>query len=91
VELLGNRYTRTQLQYFLAIIIFEQIYLIFSTHTTSYSEMYARAGWYSVAGAQVFKFSYVPTQNAESMQVALQKHGPLAVAIAVANSFSSYR
>lgn len=53
--------------------------------------MYARAGWYSVAGAQVFKFSYVPTQNAESMQVALQKHGPLAVAIAVANSFSSYR
>ncbi|EFX87402.1 hypothetical protein DAPPUDRAFT_312327 [Daphnia pulex] len=47
--------------------------------------------WYSVAGAQVFKFSYVPTQNAEQMQVALQKHGPLAVAIAVANSFFSYR
>jgi hypothetical protein len=84
VELLGNRYTRTQLQYFLAIIIFEQIYLIFSTHTTSYSEMYAPAGWYSVAGARcpVFKFSCVPTQNAEAMQVALQKHGPLAVAIA---------
>ncbi len=46
--------------------------------------MYAPAGWYSVAGARcpVFKFSCVPTQNAEAMQVALQKHGPLAVAIA---------
>lgn len=40
--------------------------------------------------ANVLKYSYVQTKNATAMQVALQKYGPLAVAITVVNSFYSY-
>ena len=42
-----------------------------------------------VAG-KVASYGYVQSNNAVAMQVALQKYGPLSVAIAVANPFFSY-
>ncbi|EFX87410.1 hypothetical protein DAPPUDRAFT_312319 [Daphnia pulex] len=41
-------------------------------------------------GAKVFTYGYVPSNNATAMQIALQKYGPLAVAIAAVNPFFSY-
>ncbi|XP_046458640.1 ervatamin-B-like [Daphnia pulex] len=46
--------------------------------------------WFFLASARVFMISYIPANDAVTMQVALQKLGPLAVAFAVAESFYSY-
>ena len=44
----------------------------------------------SAIEARVNTFNYVAAQNAPAMQVALQKYGPLAVAMTVVNSFYNY-
>jgi hypothetical protein len=41
-------------------------------------------------GAKVSTYGYVQSNNARAMQIALQKYGPLAVAIAVVTPFFSY-
>ncbi|EFX87403.1 hypothetical protein DAPPUDRAFT_312326 [Daphnia pulex] len=46
--------------------------------------------WF-MTGARVYKYDYAPANDAVAMQSALQQYGPLTVAIAVANSFFSYR
>lgn len=43
-----------------------------------------------MSGAQVESFDYVESYNVEAMQTALQEYGPLAVAIAVIDSFFTY-
>ena len=41
-------------------------------------------------GAKVSSYGFVQAKNATAMQVALQKYGPLSVAITIAKSFYSY-
>jgi hypothetical protein len=42
-------------------------------------------------GAQVTSYGIISPANAANMQIALQKYGPFAVAIAVVPSFYSYK
>jgi hypothetical protein len=44
-----------------------------------------------MTGARVFRYDYAPANDAVAMQSALQQYGPLTVAIAIANSFFSYK
>ncbi|XP_046647098.1 ervatamin-B-like isoform X3 [Daphnia pulicaria] len=46
--------------------------------------------WF-MTGARVFRYDYAPANDAVAMQSALQQYGPLTVAIAIANSFFSYK
>ena len=43
-----------------------------------------------MVGAQVSTYNFVAENDAVAMQVALQKYGPLTVAISVVNSLISY-
>jgi hypothetical protein len=44
----------------------------------------------SMVGAQVSTYGYVQSNNPAAMQSALQRYGPIAVAITVVQSFYSY-
>jgi hypothetical protein len=44
-----------------------------------------------MVGAQVSTFDFLPANNPLAMQEAMEQHGLLAVAIAVVNSFMSFR
>ena len=43
-----------------------------------------------MVAAQVLKYDYVQSKNVTAIQLALQKYGPIAVAMNVVNSFFSY-
>lgn len=43
-----------------------------------------------MVAAQVYSYAAVQVKNATAMQVALQKYGPLSVAMTVINSFQYY-
>jgi hypothetical protein len=43
-----------------------------------------------MVGAQVSTYGYVQSNNPAAMQSALQRYGPIAVAITVVQSFYSY-
>jgi len=44
-----------------------------------------------MSGAKISSYGDLPTRNATNMQSAVQTYGPLSVAIAVVNSFFSYK
>ncbi|XP_059351618.1 cathepsin K-like [Daphnia carinata] len=44
----------------------------------------------SMVGAKVSSFAAIPAKNVTAMQAAIQKYGPIAVAITIINSFQYY-
>ncbi|XP_046647106.1 ervatamin-B-like [Daphnia pulicaria] len=66
-----------------------------SAKQTLYSPYNARQNFCkfrsSMVGAQVSTFDFLPANNPLAMQEAMEQHGLLAVAIAVVNSFMSFR